>query len=580
MERGMLLAIVLAGAVAISPNVADPDLWGHVQYGRDTLQYGLAHHTTYSYIAQQEEWINHENLAEIVLAVVADTLGPFGLLAFKLLAGIGLLLLVLAQARKQQASLLTCTVMLLLTACGLARFWSLRPQLFSFLAYAVLLALLSWIFTGWEGRAQLRFPAALSRWNTQDEIRITWQRLAGLWAVPFLMVAWTNAHGGFLAGECIYTAYLFLRGCEYHSQGGRYALGFWKRVALMIFGAWLATLCTPYGPKFLHWLWHDLRVPRPEIVEWLPPNLFEPQAFPLVLLIITFAVCLAGSRLSWDATHGVILVLTLWQSLMHERHIPFFALSVAFFLPQHVEDVLRRLALVANASSADSAPPERIHPFVVCGLVGAFVLLGVKLGDRLAVLKVLRHEQPVAAVEFMAEHQLTGRLVCAMNWAQYVLYASGSRDGKSPGLLVQIDGRLRTAYTQAMLDTHFDFILGEQTAAQRYRSPTGTFQATRVLQEKQPNLVLIDRGQPHAVQVMEGESHEWSLLYQDSLAQLWGRKARYDDPASPDYFPPTHRRITDTLQSGYAAWPAVPQRSNSHSINASHEITALDSQRN
>ncbi len=32
--------------------------------------------------------------------------------------------------------------------------------------------------------------------------------------MPLIMVVWTNTHGGFLAGLCIYLAYLALRGLE------------------------------------------------------------------------------------------------------------------------------------------------------------------------------------------------------------------------------------------------------------------------------------------------------------------------------------------------------------------------------
>src|SRR6476659_8620208 len=109
-ERAVLVALVLAGVVAISPNVADPDLWGHVQYGRDLLAHGLPEKTTYSYIAQDQPWINHENLMEVALALGADFLGPIGLVAAKMLAGLALLLVVLHTCRKQQASLLATSI--------------------------------------------------------------------------------------------------------------------------------------------------------------------------------------------------------------------------------------------------------------------------------------------------------------------------------------------------------------------------------------------------------------------------------------------------------------------------------------
>jgi hypothetical protein len=149
---GLLAAVVAAGVVAISPNVADPDLWGHVQYGRDLLQRGLITRTTYSYAAADQPWINHENVMEVALALGADYLGPLGLIAAKMLAGLALLLAVLHACRRQGAGLTATSLILLLTANGLAHYWSLRPQLFSFAAYAFMLALLQWCFAEWEGR--------------------------------------------------------------------------------------------------------------------------------------------------------------------------------------------------------------------------------------------------------------------------------------------------------------------------------------------------------------------------------------------------------------------------------------------
>ena len=72
LDRGILVAVVLGAVVGISPNFVDPDLWGHVQYGRDVLNHGLPATTTYSYIAAGYPWINHEILAELSLAVCCD----------------------------------------------------------------------------------------------------------------------------------------------------------------------------------------------------------------------------------------------------------------------------------------------------------------------------------------------------------------------------------------------------------------------------------------------------------------------------------------------------------------------------
>jgi hypothetical protein len=75
LDRGIIAAVLLAAGVALSLNVADPDLWGHVQYGRDALAHGLPKTTTYSYVAEGYPWINHEIVAEYVLAIVAQRCG-------------------------------------------------------------------------------------------------------------------------------------------------------------------------------------------------------------------------------------------------------------------------------------------------------------------------------------------------------------------------------------------------------------------------------------------------------------------------------------------------------------------------
>lgn len=562
LEGAILTAILLAGVVAISPNLADPDLWGHVQYGRDFLRQGLPDKTTYSYVAQDQKWINHENLMEVGLALGADYLGPLGMIAAKMLGGLALLLFVLHFSRKQGCGLIVNSLIVLLTAVSLARYWSLRPQLFSFVAYALMLGLLQACFAGWEGRWQFARtkdadgPANLIS-SRPFHLRISW-----LWLVPLLMAAWTNAHGGFIAGCAIFSVYLFMRSCEAYWQAGQRAIGTIKRFAVWVGATLFATFLNPYGYDFHIWLLHDLGVPRPEITEWLPPNFADEQMFPFALLIATLALCLALSRRSWDATHLVVLAATLWQSLAHERHIPFFALSLAFFLPRHLQAVVARFTdwAAQRCSPAPEKPSSTScfpGPVLLFPLLLTLGVLGWNLYERGRDLKVPRYLYPVSAVQFLADQRLEGRLLCTFNWSQYLLSVFAV-DQAEHRLLVHVDGRCRTAYSQSMIDEHFDFVYGDQPASCRYREPQSSFDPLKALEHGQPNLVLIDRGQPHSVQIMQSQTHRWTLLYQDALAQVWGRRERYDDPESPDYLAPHKRRISDELQQGHVTWPALP----------------------
>jgi hypothetical protein len=172
---------------------------------------------------------------------------------------------------------------------------------------------------------------------------------------------------------------------------------------------------------------------------------------------------------------------------------------------------------------------------------------------------VLRSQYPVDALQYMVDHRITGKAVVAFNWAQYAIAAL------APHVKVQFDGRFDTCYPQEVIDMHFDWLLGEQTGP-RERSPaSGPVDGTRVLEFGSPDLVLLQRTYPNPVAVMKSvaadEKSEWTLLYSDSVAELWGRRSRYDDPASPHYLPPSERKLDIRLLEARFQWPALPDRS-------------------
>ena len=557
LDGGVLLAVLLACGTALSLNVADPDLWGHVQYGRDAWQHGLPLTTTYSYIAQGYPWVNHEILAELALAAVNDTLGGIGLMAMKCLLGLVVIGLVMRGATRKGIGLIaTCTIALLV-AVSLGNHWSLRPQLVSYVSFTLLLALLAWCFDGWEGGWRLpQFTRPQS--GTTEPLAYNLDRLKFLWLVPVLMMIWTNSHGGFLAGYCVFVAYLGLRSVEAIANLGRKADGLVLRFVLMAAAGGAATFINPYAHHFHLWLWDDLKVPRPEIVEWRSPDFGDPSTIPFILLCACFVACIALSKRSRDLTHCVILVLILWQALTHHRHIAFFAIACGFWLPAHLESVLKRFRLVSDDADFSGALSPKLRLAFAGGLIVALVVCSVQLVGRLGQLKVERDMYPVAALDYVAQRNLTGKMVVTFNWAQYALAAVGPREG-SEGILVHIDGRCRTGYSQRMLDEHFDFILGDLPASERYRDPaSGPFDPARVLQSGDPDLVLISREQQPSVNVMNRQRDRWVVLYQDELAQLWGRTAKYGDPRSPHYIPLQHRSIGNEPQNGFTPWPALP----------------------
>jgi hypothetical protein len=179
-------------------------------------------------------------------------------------------------------------------------------------------------------------------------------------------------------------------------------------------------------------------------------------------------------------------------------------------------------------------------------------------------LQVDKAEFPVDAIAFMADNELSGRLVVTYNWAQYALAALG------PETMVGFDGRFRTCYPQQVVDMHFDLIYGVDPR-QRWRSPDSPPpDPGRVLTYGQPDLALIDRAQEPSEQFI-AQHPDWVLLYQDARAQVWGRRSRFDNPADPGFLSPGRRVIANGQPAGRALWPAFPATVN-RPAHAQHRV--------
>ncbi|TWT88496.1 hypothetical protein Mal64_19790 [Pseudobythopirellula maris] len=533
-KRLLVAMLVASCAVPLTLNLVDPDLWGHVRYAQDAMREGrLPEHATHTFTAANHPWINHEILAEFALAFGYQGLGVYGLLAAKLALGMGVLWLAWRLAARKGVRPIACWTLLLLVATNLQPFWILRPQLLSFVACAAMLALLDRAFSG-------------------DTIR--WRWLAGL---PLLMALWVNSHGAFVAGLGIAVVYLVGKAIELlvaSRAAWRPAAGLAALAALCV----AATLVNPYGLEMWRWLADSLGTPRPEITEWRPPRWGGPTFGPFVTLVVVATAVLIASKARRDWTNLVVLALVGWQASEHLRHIAFFALLCAFWLPVHVQSVATRL----RAKAAEGLPVVGLSRWAmavaVVAMSGAFALKGVTVGDRLSLFTVSCAQYPVDALDYMHQERLRGKLVVCFNWAQYAIAAL------APEVTVSFDGRFRTCYPQEVVDMNMDFLLGDETGP-RWRSPdSGPIDPSRVLEYGEPDYVLVDRHYKTPSRLMAEESEkpdgQWSLVYQDGVAQLWGRKSVVDAPESTQFVPADRRIVHNEVSPLGATWPALPRR--------------------
>ena len=534
-RAGFSLALLLACAIALSPNMPDPDLWGHVQYGQDLLaDRALPATATHTFTAADHRWINHENLSELGLAVVAGWWGAVGLMVVKCLLGVFLVGLLIRAALRQQVGPVVLCGFLLLVVTTLTWFWAPRPQLATYFGLTAMVLLLDRAFRDWQ---------------TENRIGFGW-----LWCFPFVLVAWTNAHGGFIAGFLIFGTYLGSRCLESIYRNGWQARPHVLHLSAIVACSAACMLLNPYGHELLAWVLGSLSAPRPEITEWAKPAPKHPFFWPMVGLITVSALAWCFTERRRDRTEGLILAIILWQALSHCRHVALLAILAGFWLPRHVQSLADRLRRGApEAEEAEMTP--RLRRALATGLLVAVCLLGAELYDRLSDMPVNRQEYPVDALQYMADQELSGRLLVAFNWAQYAIAAL------QPETQVSFDGRFRTCYPQELIDLHFDFMVGDVPGG-RYRSEnSGSIVGSAVLTETQPDLVLVDRRFDAAEKVMEEDQTAYVLLYQDGVAQLWAARSRYDNPAHSDFVAVDQRPIGDQKPEGTVTWPALPARS-------------------
>ena len=545
----VILALAVGCASPLALNLVDPDLWGHVRYAQDWLAEGeLPETATHTFTAANHRWINHENLAELALALGHEYLGTTGLLVAKCAWGMAIILAMVWAAHLRGVHPLASWALMLLVASNLQAFFPLRPQLLSFGLCAVMLLLLDRGFSRWE-----------------DKQRVRWSMLLPL---PLVFAVWINSHGAVVAGLCILNAYLGGRIIELALKRS----GDWisKSLGLATIGLVCsgATLVNPYGLELHGWLAMSLGQPRPEITEWASPSPADPVFWPWMGLLSVAVFSLAGTRQRRDWVQIAILALVAWQSAEHLRHIAFLAILCGFWLPVHFQSALARL----RPRTAEKLSVMRLSPGLRRAAMAVLILsIGLQcfvLGKRLNDLPVDRNFYPVDAIEFMAERQLQGKLVVSFNWAQYAIAAL------APDVQVAFDGRFRTCYPQEIVDMHFDFLLGENNG-KRSRSPgSGPIDPTRILSYRSPDLLLMDRSYEQSVAVMEAEGKkqrpEWVLLYRDEVADVWGRASRYDRAESPHYFPVAARATEGGAREGGVAWPALPQRESSQQLAETH----------
>jgi hypothetical protein len=490
--RLSIVALVFGIAImGFARTTADPDLWGHLRFGLDLLETGrVIRPDPYSYLTAGVTWVNHEWLAEALMAIAWRAAGAFGspaagLVLLKLAMVVTVVAVVYWHLLWRGLSTIAAgTVLLAYLPVLLPWLGAVRPQMFTYVCFALTIAAIA---RAEEGRPRM------------------------LWVLPLVFALWANLHGGFLAGGGICALWLIARAVQRVYGGVGAASGAAstrreeaRRIWLPVIVAGLATLITPYAGE----LWIFLRTaltPRLEIAEWNPIVATSPEGVAYIILLTPTILGWMYSRREKRPALLFLYLVAVLLPLIARRHSPLFALALVVFAGEHMADAASRLFARRNAGKGDDAESAPFVPpawMSVTFIVMAIACVGLSVTYLRQVI-VDRESFPVEAVRMVATSGVRTNMATEFAWGEYVLWHLG------PGVKVSTDGRRETVYPDAAYAETLQFMYGYD-------------KWDAVLDHPGVDLALVPTKTWPTFNLMRLKAG-WTLIYHDDRSALFGR---------------------------------------------------------
>ncbi|MGI5835246.1 MAG: hypothetical protein ACOX87_01985 [Chloroflexota bacterium] len=505
----------------------DGDLGRHIAVGRQILaDRAIPTIDLFSHTMAGEPFVPYEWLSEVIYALTYQQLGYGGIAVLAAsLAALPFLLLARWMVRDGSNIFL---VIFLVTIGALAAsiHWLARPHLFT-----ILLALL--------------WTRSLQNYRASGRLRY-------LVALPPMMIAWVNLHGGFLVGFVILIVFALssaveglVMGAERTENNTRHSIRDTRNLAVAGAISLVAVGLNPSGfavlPHVLSYFQYRFLVNN--TMEYLSPNFHNlgPQLFACLILLSIVAMAFTSRRQS--ITDVALLAVWIAFSLFSARNIPLFVVICLPFIGRVASEALGNMHLLtpawidkkletpqtlvgvpqtrrylseqrsANLLEKDGARPSLAavlsatdqllgRPLLpVLGIALAFWLTVGGIGANHVDVGFDERKFPIQALEQAEELGVRGNLFNYFPWGGYILYAG------YPKYRVFIDGQT-------------DFY-GEELTKDYLKVARLEPEWHEVLDRYQIGWVLFPHQSP--LSLMLARTPGWQLAYQDETSDLFIR---------------------------------------------------------
>ena len=488
----------LLGVLAVSATntVIDLDLFHQMALFREFLANGMMPATDpFAYTPTRETVVHHEwGMGAIqYYAMVGSGLGDTGLMILKYLLTFATCLICFRVARKNGAphALIVVMAPIALSVGGYIGFTNVRAQVMTLL----FVALQFWMFTcDREGKRAWVF----------------------VW-IP-MMIAWTNIHGGVVAGIAIF---LFWAGCRFAEA--KFANG-WKdaihegrhRLGLAVILPILMCV-NPWGFEYIPYLFRAVGMKRPMIGEWSSIWGSGDVALLVMFVLAIFVVTLAAISVIQKAESRkkalsfafpvMAITLTWIMTAKNMRHASIFAVTWICYAPMLISRtpfhqwVGQSLSNNQDAIKKASWGVAMLALAMACNAKFWAVNVPAHRGDAPLGSPVY----PVHAVDFIQEHHIDGNMMVWFNDGAYVSWHL------FPHVKVSLDSRYEVAYPHGAVEESVAFFNAENN----WRETLSKYPTDLVLAPMSTPIASVMRD------AIENGTLAWEVIYSDDSFTLF-----------------------------------------------------------
>jgi hypothetical protein len=493
-----LLISVIFGYCA--RGITESDVWWHLRNARTLLQsHSFPRMDTYSFSAAGSPWMNFEWLSEVPYFLGFKALGLQGLLAVYFAVLVLIYIGVYYRSCRAGADCKDAAVATLGAICLGGVSMAPRMLLFGWLCMVGLLLVL-------------------------DRFQRTGK---GLWLLPPLFALWINLHGSWVFGMVVLA--LTIASGLVEGEWGLVVARRWtpeelKKLLLALAASLAALFVNPFGYKLVVYP-YDLLLRQQGVMqyieEWQPVNFSTPNGKLALAVIFGLLAAALFSRRRWRLDEVLLTGFALWAALSHVRFLFFAGLIIVPILAP-------RLTLFPPYERELDKP--WLNATIMAAVVAALVFFFPSVPQ---LQQKVDEEYPKAALAFMQQQHLNGRIFNQYKWGGYM-------EWHAPEFKTFVDGRADIFVYNGVFE---DFL-----------SATALKNSLEILDKYKIDYVFL---QPkEALDYLLEHSPGWRLIYSDKVAVLFERTPASTAAATSIATP---RRTAKGLQCGdLESWMSLP----------------------